>query len=136
MKAGTAGLKHLPVFSTGTAGSATKEKRDHVPHVTCWNKPSLPTCHSYTHFVSLSGTAGSRQGLPAARQARTHNGIQWTEGKPGLLTRPVHSGAHLFDAWVTGPVVDCTTRLNKREMVAHVENATQLNAAARPRGVA
>ena len=46
-------------------------------------------------------------------------------------TRP-HSCTS-FDTWVTGPVVDCATRLDEREDVRHVEFAIQLNAAARPR---
>ena len=101
--------------------------------------PSLPTRHSGTN-------ASLQPALPvqnrATRQPIKHTLTlretvdSRTTRVPRLYTQsiPVHIGAHDFDTWVTGPVVDVVARLNKREAVGHVELAIQLNAAARPRG--
>ena len=100
---------------------------------------TLLTHVSFVHqFVPSSGTAGTRQGLPATRQAHTlRETVHSRMTRVSRLytqTKHVHSGAHPFDTWVTGPVVDYATRLDEREAVGLVEFAIQLNAAARPRG--
>ena len=73
--ASTAGLKHLSI-KTVTAGlvklkllywERVKKGEDHVPHVV-FSDHTLLTHVSFVHqFVSASGAAGSRQGLPATR---------------------------------------------------------------------
>ena len=68
LKAGTARLDKYCRSREAQTPSAGEKKRPR-PARGLWSTPSLPTCHSYTRFVSPSGTAGSRQGLLATRQA-------------------------------------------------------------------
>ena len=100
--------------------------------------PSLPTRHSCTN-ASLQPVLPAHD--RATREPGKHTHPQQgtvdsrTTKVPRLHTQsiPVHIGAHPFDTWVTGPVVDYATSLDEREDVGHVEFAIQLNAAARPR---
>ena len=73
LKAGIAGLTHFHVFSTGIAGPLPprEKKKDHVPHVVSWSTPSLPTCHSYTHFCLLVRYCRHKTD-PPGYQADTH----------------------------------------------------------------
>ena len=100
-KAGTAGLKHLLFSSTGTAGPAKhrlppREKiREHVPYGACWRSPSLPTCHSYAHFVFSSGTAGMRQTSTSTTGQRTRQRKKKRAPGPLDVIRITHTSTEM-----------------------------------------
>ena len=92
LKAGTAGLKHLPDSSIGTVDLVklkllhwgSEKREDHVPHVIFF-EDTLFTHASFAHqCVFTTGTAGSRQGHPATWQAHSHSGTLKTAGGPGF----------------------------------------------------
>ena len=126
LNAGTARLKHLPDFSTSIADLVKLKLlhwerakgrprctrsllRSHPPH------PRVilaPICLHVLYCRLKTRSPGNQASTVSQRET-------------------VHSGAHPFDTWVTGPVVDYETRLNKSEAVGHDELAIQLSASTR-----
>ena len=76
LKAGTAGLKHLPVFSTGTAGPLPSREKKHGPRLT---RGLLEYCRLQTGSPGYLETVDSRR----TRVPR-----------PYTQTSLVHSGGH------------------------------------------
>ena len=145
LKAGTAGLKHLSFFLTGTAGLAKlklpprEKKRDHVPHVACGAQPHYPhvirtLALSPRPVLPAQDRVSRRPGKAQPHSERTVYSRTSRASQQHTLTGPFHSGVTPFDTWVIGSAVVFVSRLNQREGVGNVEHAIQLIAAARPRG--
>ena len=74
----------LPIWLNSSSFTGSEKREDHVPHMVFF-EDTLFTHASFAHqCVFTTGTAGSRQGHPATRQAHSHSGTPLTAGGPGF----------------------------------------------------